>query len=236
MLVLLLAGLMAESGAYDHMRAHRETLAERLPLAHCLLDELEKGGEIRCLGLVPPGFTNLVPDAYPAYLNALKLGASFVRYFPILPRAKRREDMAPFYAMNDADAAANAKTGDKPVLVQLKPVGNNGFRAVGGDPQIHVKTGQPQTMRQCTTLDVDVIIKASLSDMVQVFFLPTRALEYSEQNSVRLPISDEAMFHTLNFRFESQTGFQDALRIDPVTQPQALAVKDIRVYCVRRQP
>jgi hypothetical protein len=85
-LVLVLAARMAESGAYDHNKAHREMAAGRLRVAHCLLAELQKGGEIRCPALLPPYFTTLVPDAYPAYVNARNMGASFVRYFPILPR------------------------------------------------------------------------------------------------------------------------------------------------------
>jgi hypothetical protein len=85
MLVLLLAGRMAESGAYDHMKVHREMAAGRLRVANCLLAELQKGGEIRCPALLPPYYTILVPDAYPAYVNARNLDASFVRYFPVLP-------------------------------------------------------------------------------------------------------------------------------------------------------
>ena len=228
-LVLGLAVIMFRSGAYGHMAFQRDLAARRLPVAQCLLQELQRGGEIRCPGLLPSRFTELAPDAYPAYLNARKMGASFVRYFPLLPRSKRRADLVAFYEM----APKNATAG----LSQLEHVSHETFRAVGGDPQLSIEPGQPQTMRRCTTLDVDVDMKAGIADMAQVFFQPLGAPAFEERHSSRLPVGDEAgAYQTLTFRLESTVGFRDTLRIDPVTQPQSLEMKGIRVYCIRQQP
>ncbi|MGZ5927534.1 MAG: hypothetical protein ACXWLJ_12745 [Rhizomicrobium sp.] len=77
------AGLAALGGGFDHMARQQEIGAARTAMAHCLLEELQRGGELRCRGLLPPHFaSDPAPDAYPAYSYAKKIGASFVRIFP----------------------------------------------------------------------------------------------------------------------------------------------------------
>jgi hypothetical protein len=227
--VMALIGLMVAGGAYDHSEFHRELADSRLPMAHCLLQELQKGGQIRCPGLLPSRFTDLAPDAYPAYLNARKMGASFVRYFPLLPKSKRREDLAPFYVVSAKDLGQ---------VSELEHLVNDTFRAIGSDPQFHLVTGQAETMRRCTTLDVEIEIKTGLSDMAQVFYQPIGATQYDEQHSSRNPVGgdDVDALQLLTFRMESTTGFRDTLRLDPATKPQKFDLRRVRLYCLRQQP
>jgi hypothetical protein len=57
--------------------------------------------------------------------------------------------------------------------------------------------------------------------------------EYSEHMSLRAPVgTNGTSFQTVSFRMESETGFFESLRLDPVTRPQPLEIREIRVYCV----
>jgi hypothetical protein len=221
--------MLAYLGAgFDHMSKFREIGEARTNLAHCLLAELQKGGEVHCPGLVPPRFdTDPAPDAFPAYLYAKKIGASFVRNFPMLPPGKRREAIAAFYKIEAGSP--------KPRTRGLEFLGNGAFRAVGNDPQLYIQTGQPQITRHCMTMDVDVDIKVSGRDTIQLFYVPAGGDdEYSEQNVVSQNVgSDDGSSQVLSFRLESATGFFESLRLDPVTRPQALVIPSIKVYCVR---
>jgi hypothetical protein len=227
---MVFAVVMTVGGGFAHMSKQQEIGEGRTTVANCLLKELQKGGEVRCNWLLPPRFADLVPDSYPAYLYARKIGASFVRNFPILPLGKRRETIAPFYTM-DASAA-------KPRMRELEALGEGVYRAVGNDPQLYIQTNQPQITRRCTTMDVDVEIKASAPDTFQLFYVPVGdSEEYSELNSVTAPMgADGRSLQTLSFRLESRTGFFESLRLDPGNRPQVLEIPNIRVYCVWELP
>jgi len=222
------AVLLWESGAYDHMQFQRELAASRLPATECLLQGLQNGGEIKCDGLIPARLWDRTPDAYPAYVNARKMGASFVRYFPILPKATRRTDIPPFYDMR-------AK-GVEPALYELQRTGKDAFRATGIDPQMQLQTGDAPTMQRCTTIDVDVGLKSDVADMAQVYFQPYGVTDYSEKYSYRISVTPSPVVQTQTFRLESPSGFRDTLRIDPGTHPQKLVIPNIRVYCIRQRP
>lgn len=227
-LVLVLVVLTFEGRAYSHMRSHRIVAGSRISVAHCLLQELQKGGEVRCPWLRPPRYEDLTPDSYPAYVYAREKGASFVRYFPLLADTRRRSTIPAFYQLGT----------DKPRMIDIEPLKQGFYRAMEGDPQIYLKTNQLQTLRQCTTLDIEVEMKIAVSDAVQVFFQPVGAPDYAEENSrsQRLLKTSDNAFQTVGFRLDSATGFQDTLRLDPVSKPQAIEIRDIRVYCVRRNP
>jgi hypothetical protein len=213
---------------FDHMSKFQEIGQARTNQARCLMEELQRGGEVHCPGLVPPRFeTDPAPDAFPAYLYAKKIGASFVRNFPMLPPGKRRETIAPFYKIEAGSP--------KPRTQELEFLGNGAFRSVGNDPQLYVQTHQPQITRNCMILDVDVDIKVPGRDTLQLFYVPAGDNEeYSGLHVVNRTVgTDDGSLQTLSFRLESATGFFESLRLDPVTRPQALVIPSIKVYCVR---
>lgn len=229
-LAAVVALLMFLGGGFDHMSRLQEAGQSRKTVANCLLKELQKGGEIRCPWLLPPRPGDPAPDAYSAYLYARKIGASFVRNFPILPPGKRRATIAPFYKMDGNSA--------KPRMRGLEALGSGVFRSVGSDPQLYIQTNQPQITRRCMTMDVDVEIKASARDTLQLFYVPAADNEeYSEANSVVATVgADGASLQTFSFRLESATGFFESLRLDPGSRPQVLEIPNIKVYCVWELP
>lgn len=226
-MVLAAAVLMYKGGGYDHMARQRELGAVRVAVAHCLLNELQRGGEVRCPGLLPPRSADAAPDAYPAYLHAKKIGASFVRYFPLLPSARRREDIESFYRLDSSTA--------KPRTLQMEALGRGSFRAIGSDPQFFIQTHQPQVTRRCAVLDVEVDVKVAERDRAQLFFVPAGdAEDYSERNSTSVDVGvDEGKLQTVVIRIESDTGFFESMRFDPVTRPQSFELREVRLYCVR---
>jgi hypothetical protein len=125
---------------------------------------------------------------------------------------------------------------DQVVRHELQALGNDEFRASGNDPQIHFDTRQPQAMNRCIALDVDVEIKAGISDTAQVYFRPLGSAGYEEASSVSRRVEPSTYFKVLSFRLESPAGFEDQIRLDPVTAPQALAIREVRMYCVRQRP
>jgi hypothetical protein len=226
---LVLVALALWGGGFDHMAVQKETAAARMPVTRCLLNELQRGGEVRCGGLVPARFEDLAPDAYPAYAYAKKMNASFVRYFPLIAGGKRRESIPAFYRFD-------GKTG-KPLMHELQALGGGVFRATGPDPQLHLQTQQPQVTRQCSTMDVDVEIRVAAKDTAQLFFVPAGDSEvYDEKNSFRVMVGvDPGVFQTLSFRMESDSGFFESVRFDPVTTQQDFDIREIRLYCVRER-
>jgi hypothetical protein len=229
------AALMWAGGALDHMSSQQELAQARQRVAHCLMQELQKGGQIHCEALLAPRFTlegtqikitEMAPDAYPAYAYARKIKASFVRNFPILPPGKRRDTIAAFYRID--------ATTDRPRTQQLELLGKGSFRAVGGDPQLFIQTNRPEVTRRCAALDVEVEMKVFAPDTVQLFYVRAgESEEYSEHMSLRAPVgTNGTSFQTVSFRMESETGFFESLRLDPVTRPQPLEIREIRVYCV----
>jgi hypothetical protein len=232
------ATLALAGGAFDHMSSQRELAQGRERVARCLLQELQKGGEIRCPALLAPRFvldgTKIIlkeaaPDAYPAYAYAKRIGASFVRNFPILPPSVRRASIGAFFRMEVSNAT--------PETHEMDLLGKGLYRIVGNDPWLYIRTGKPQLTRSCTTLDVEVDMKVGQADTVQLFYAPAGGSgAYSEKNSVTVAVGPSGSLQTVGLRIESDSGFSEPLRLDPVTRPQLLEIGEIRMFCVWMMP
>ena len=229
LLAVFFAGLTFLGGGFSHMAKMRESGEARTTVANCLLKELQKGGAVRCDWLLPPRHGE-VPDSFPAYLYARKINASFVRQFPLLPPEMRPRTLAPFYTM--AGSTATPRTSE------LEALGKGSFRAAGTDPQLLIQTNQPQVMRRCMVLDVEVEMKSATRDTVELFYAPTGdSEEYSAQYSVASAVGPEsAGVQTISFRLSSESGFFESLRLDPVTRPQVVEIREVRLYCVWQMP
>jgi hypothetical protein len=227
---LVIVALVVEGGGFDHMAQQEQVGENRARLAQCLLKELQKGGEVRCQGLLPPRYSESAPDAFPAYLYAKKIGASFVRNFPTLPPGDRRESIAPFYQL-DANGPA-------PRMHEMQALGHGSFRSLGDDPQLFIQTNKPQITRHCLTLDVEVEINVPRRDTLQLYYVPAGDdEEYSGRNVVTETVGGaDGSMQTHRFRLESSSGFFESLRLDPVTRPMLLDIPSIKVYCVRELP
>lgn len=226
-LVVALPILAYRGGAFSHMKVHRGMAQAREEAGRCLMESLQKEGEIHCSGLIPPRFEIPAPDSYGAYAYAWNTGASFVRNYPILSSAKRSEAIPPFYQMTRLLGVLK--------IEQLNYLGGNVVEVTGRDSKLFIDTQQPKVMRRCGLMDVEVDMQTQREDTAQVFFMPVGATAYSEVNSRRALLTPSRLPQTVRFRLESPAGFQNPIRIDLVTEPQTIEVKDIRAYCRQRR-
>lgn len=226
-LVIALPILAYQGGAFAHMKVHRGMAQAREDAGRCLMESLQKEGEIHCSGLIPPRFEIPAPDSYGAYAYAWNSGASFVRNYPILTSAKRSDTVPPFYQMTRLLGVLK--------IEQLNYLGGSIVDVTGPDSKFFIDTQQARVMRRCSLMDVEVDMRTQHEDTAQVFFLPVGEKIYSEANSRRAAVTPSAQPQTLRFRLESPLGFQNPIRIDLVTQPQTIAVKDVRMYCRKRR-
>jgi len=226
-LVIALPLLAYRGGAFAHMKVHRGMAQAREEAGRCLMESLQKEGEIHCSGLIPPRFEIPAPDSYGAYAYAWNTGASFVRNYPILSSAKRSDAIPPFYQMTRLIGVVK--------IEQLNYLGGRVVEVTGPDSKLFIDTEQPKVMRRCGVMDVEVDMQTQRKDTAQVFYLPVGATAYSEANSRRAALTPSSEPQTVRFRLESPGGFQNPIRIDLVTQPQTIEVKDIKVYCRQRR-
>ena len=226
-LVVALPFLAYRGGAFAHMKVHRGMAQAREDAGRCLMESLQKEGEIHCSGLIPPRFEIPAPDSYGAYAYAWNTGASFVRNYPILSSAKRLDTMPPFYQMTRLVGVVK--------IEQLNYLGGGIAEVTGPDPKLFIDTQQPKVMRRCALMDVEVDMHTQREDTAQVFFLPRGETAYSEANSRRAALVPSSGLQTVRFRLESPAGFQNPIRIDLATQPQMIEVKDVRAYCRQRR-
>ena len=227
-LTFLLVVLAAKGGGYAHMNINRDMAARRAPIALCLHDKLQKRGEIRCPGMIPPQFTDLAPDATGSYAYAWYSGASFVRYFPLPANADGSLNAPSFYQLS--------RYPGKLRLDELDYLGGRTVLAKGSDPKLYIDTSRAALMRSCLQLKVDVEMRVQPNDRAQLYFLTPGMTNHTEAKSHGATIGPSTgEFHTMSFTLDSDTGFLDPLRFDPVTQPQMLEMLDFKVSCPKRQ-
>lgn len=206
--------LMVSAGAFDHFQRHRMEASSRTATVACLSTQLQKGEGIDC-----PEFN--MADLTPAYIYATRIGASFVRYFSILPIEVGVNDPSPWFRLS----RDNGRVETRNILA-----GSAGTMAQT-DAQFHLRVGRPDEMENCVMLDVAVVVAAAQDDLVQLYFRPRGQSEFTETNSRRVPLKGQAGPQAFAFRVESETGFDDTLRLDPVNKPQGFAVSEVEVRC-----
>ena len=225
--MVVLAVLAYKGNAFDHMETHRAMAKGREDAGRCLMESLQREGAIRCSGLIPPRFEIPAPDSYGAYAYAWNTGASFVRNYPILSSAKRSDVIPPFYKMSHLLGLLK--------IEQMKYLGGGAVEVTGSDPKLFIDTLQPKVMLECSAMDVEVDLKMQMEDAAQIFFLSAGAEHFDETHSLRIPVAPSSQPRTIRFHLESDTGFQNPIRLDLATQPQTIEVSDIRAYCRKRR-
>lgn len=220
--------MMTDGGAFSHMHVHRDAEQGRAAVARCLMESLQQEGPINCMGLIPPRFTVSAPDAYGAYAYAWNTGASFVRYFTVLPNARRAERLPAFYQMS--------RVPGKIQIEEIDYLGDTSVRVTGSDPKVVIDMQQEEIAHGCAWLGVELDMRTGVDDSVQVYFMPVGAQGYDESRSRSVAIKSSEDFRTLRFDMKSADGFEPTLRIDPATHPQYMEISDVRVYCRQRLP
>lgn len=208
------------AGAFSHTHRFKEETYYRLPTITCLAEQLQRGQGIYCHEFNVPDFT-------PAYEYGRKTGASFVRYFPLLPVAMGTDDPAPLFRLSRDTEAVTVHSAQS--VAELA-----GVMQAGEDPQVHILLNTPEEMASCRMLDVNLVIATETADSAQLFFRPRGMAEYTEQASQWRALDGSSRQQMITFRLESREGFEGVLRFDPVTQPQKFLIEEMEVRCRMR--
>jgi hypothetical protein len=208
-IVLMLAG-----GALEHFAKQSTEASYRRDAVNCLMKQLQQGDGIDC-----PEFNT--PDLTPAYIYARRIGASFVRYFPLLSIDMGVNEPPPWFRLTRDSMLV--KTHDITTVSQ-------GYVA-GPDSQMVIQVGRPDEMANCVMLDVQLTLATEKDDEVQLYFRPRDQAQFSEANSRFLPVTGGAPNKLVLFRVESERGFEDMLRIDPVAKAQPFVLPELEVRC-----
>ncbi|MFC5500501.1 GtrA family protein [Caenimonas terrae] len=206
--------LMVAGGALAHFQRHQMEASFRNATVTCLMSQLQKGEGIDC-----PEFN--MPDLTPAYIYARRIGASFVRYFPILPLDLGVDDPPPWFRLSRDEARVDRHN----VTAQ-----GAGYLA-GDDPQFHIRIGRPVEMANCVLLDVTALVSADRDDEMQVYFRGYGQPEFSEEHSRKMALKGRAGPKAISFQVESDSGFEDTLRVDPVNKQQPFSMPQLEVRC-----
>lgn len=202
-------------GVLAHDKRFRMETHYRLDSIACLQRGLMQTGPIRC------GEFDL-PDFWPAYLHGRDLGASFVRYFPVLGKL-RLPEMVQVDLRQDHDVSVRA----------------HGFagewawhRGVWGasDPGWVFSNLPDAVSNGCRYVEVEVVLQVEEPDHMQLFYKPRGADSFTEKNSQVKAVAAPGE-QTLWFEIEGRQGFESEIRIDPVMRPQLVQALDVRLYC-----
>lgn len=208
------------AGVFAHASYFRQTSDLTLRNGACLQAKLVAGGPIDCPTLYPRDMTL-------AYANAVKMGASFIRYFPpdLLESAPRNPTWNVLGKPIDSITVNNAKAEIRPGNLSL---------AAGKDVQMAFSVGQADDLHHCLAVRVETTVAVESPTIVQLFYRPWSGPAFSEANSrIRQIAAGNGI--TVRFLVIEPHGFRNEFRLDPVSDSQPAVVKELNVSCVLRE-
>lgn len=218
-LPVVLISLISYAGVFNHSVFFKNRILLQADGVKCLIRELQNGSDIQCPGLYPASLET-------AFLNAKRTGASFTRIFQMKDIPIGTDNPPPLFRMpKDWKSAVfnNATYIIKPEAIEIK---------AGNDPMILFKTNESKKMAECNTLDIVASISVSQTDWGQIFYRVPGQEVFMAGLSSKIKIKSDTKFEEVVFTLESNTGFIDDLRFDPVmSNPQQIELKGLEVRC-----
>ncbi len=101
------------------------------------------------------------------------------------------------------------------------------------DPNLIFSTGRSSEMSRCARLIFSVKIQTPRSQMAELFYLPKGAKEFSASASTATTVQVGNQAQRVVFDVSSPRGFEDEIRLDPVTDPLSFKVSDIQLSCLQ---
>lgn len=218
--IVLLAGLLLSAlrGVLDVGSYYERGARERAATIRCMSEQLGSGQPIMCPEFTLPGWT----DWTPAYLHAHEIGASFVKYFPLIPRG---EPASWLYQWRSPPRQAVASWTDAEAL-------EGDWRQGRADPQLLLTGLDAAASARCRLLEVRVRLRSARADHAQVFYQVPGSVGFSEPSSQTRPLPPSAgQAADLRFMLDSARGFAPTLRLDPVRGDTRFLLEDLRVAC-----
>ncbi|WP_333705996.1 hypothetical protein [Ottowia beijingensis] len=210
----LLLGFTRE--LFDVTSYYRDTGQARAADIRCFSRQLGTGAPIQCPG------SSTMADWTPAYRHARQLGASFVRYLPIVEHEPPRQ-----WLLDWPQAPVRGQLD----WHQLEPVAGGPEYAAGVDPQVVFTSSDRQAFERCLILEVQVRLRPSAASGVQVFVQPRGSAGFTEIDSQLKHVTTTDQAVERHFLFERTQGFEPVLRIDPVDGVSGVQLHALRAAC-----
>jgi hypothetical protein len=214
------------AGAFDHATEFRQISNSRQETIACMQSELIKGDGIRCGELA--GIN--IPDFANGYVYARRVGASFIRYFPMLPTPTAAG--MPQLLLRFPDATA-----PPPKLFNLAALPAHGgvsrFTALD-NAMMQFETGNQELMGRCIHFQFEALIATGSVDTSSLRFRTTKASEYAKArmtSAEAVPGDSGTGTRRLTFDIEATDGLLDELQFFPVPTPQDFAIHTIMGRC-----
>ena len=203
-------------GVFDVPRFYRSVSEFRQTEIRCLTRQLGSGQPVSC-----PGFSLMgLPDLTRAYTYARDIQASFVRYLPIVEREGFGRDVV--YLAG-------------PQLGMQAPWHNvlaapGGWLQSQGDAALRVPLPDPEPLRRCRVMGVQLTLETSQPDVAQLFYRPLGQADITEWFSVRKSYQPDAAGQVrLEFSIDTESGFEPELRVDPLDAAARFRLSELRV-------
>ncbi|WP_299941935.1 hypothetical protein [uncultured Nitratireductor sp.] len=202
-------------GVFQHSSYFRHTSQQASENAECLRLSLLEGRDLFCPGLYPVKLNT-------AYANAVKHGASFVRYFP----------------------PSLISVSEAPINVLEEPSGldvrNTSFSitesggvmiSAGWDAQVIFSVAT--IPEDCFALRVSAEIDGGKSDMAQIFYQTKKQQFFAGSRSQKRLLTAESR-SLVEFTIVSSDGFGTHFRLDPTFAPKEITLQRLEISCAMR--
>lgn len=218
-------GVMSGSNLWRHGAWHEMALQIRKPVYDCFAKSLNDSKAIRCERLLPYSEENGIKDATPAYLHAVKINASFLRYLPRIDDLSRSSALVPFFVIDGIK--------DKLAFEDLARNDDGSLVAVGDFPKIIFRELPAKILEKCTRLDVVFESNAETDQYFQLFFQEYGRRGYQEIHSKKtMLLPDENSVRKGEFRLVDVKGFASEMRLDVPKNINKFKIDKIKFYCV----
>ncbi|STX52747.1 Uncharacterised protein [Legionella busanensis] len=199
----------------NHVKFYKSMREVRADGIKCLNREIRKGKEVNCPVLYPGPLKD-------GLLYGLLTNASFTRT-GILPAFKWPEG-------NTIFRLSEHKQDIKIQNAIILPSDESALKlkAENNDPQIYISSKE---IEKCVVLDVLLSLRASQTDIAQVFFQTPKQRFFSGNANRTELIEASSDFKKVVFSIPSLSGFIGELRIDPISKPEAVEIKEIELVC-----
>jgi hypothetical protein len=222
-LVAVVLGVAAARGVFDVAPFYQSASAFRAGEIRCLSRQLGSGRPIMC-----PGFELLgITDWSIAYRHAREIGASFVRYLPIVAHDGWGEAL---FDWNDSGQRQAVRWHNARLL-------EDGWMEAGPDPQMIVPlAGGGPAAGQCAVLGVQVTLELEQPGAAQLFYRVAGQAAYAQSQSVSQAALPDAQGRAwVEFVVDGSPGFEPEVRIDPIDGPGRFRLLDAHVTCRLRE-
>jgi putative flippase GtrA len=200
---------MVAAGALNHADVHQREAAAREPTVACLAGKLQRGEVLDC-----PEFN--LPDLRPAYVYARHIGASFTRYFPILPIELGSDAPPPLFRLGRD--AQQLRAADSVVAAQGGTVAHPPFRV-----------DLREDLSYCAILDVRGRIRTASDGLVTIYFRHAGEKAFSAASALSRPVGPKRP--EFSMQIDSPLGFASELGLAMAGDAGMDALQALEVRC-----